>query len=120
MTTERRKTPRLRTLLGARASFNQQNTTLDCVVRNLSDHGALLVISDAVALPAAFDLEIPHRKRSYNAMVRWRSGDRVGLAFAAQPDGTTVVPLDLVRRLKHCELDNARLKTRIRQLTEAG
>lgn len=123
MTTERRKNPRLRSLLGARVSFNQQRSTLDCVVRNMSDDGAMILLSDAVALPEAFDLEIPHRQRSYTARVRWRSGERIGIAFETQASASGisgVVPLDLARRLKHCEQDNARLKTRVRQLTEAG
>ena len=119
MTTERRKAQRLRSLLGGRVSFNQSHSTLDCVVRNLSDDGALLLVSDAVALPNAFDLEIARKQRSYTARIRWRDGERVGVAFETQP-GAEIVPLDIARRLKHCEDNNARLKIRIRQLTEAG
>ncbi len=120
MTTERRKNPRLRTLLGGRVCFNQRRSTLDCVVRNLSDDGALLLISDAVALPSAFDLEIAHRQQSCKARVRWRDGERVGIAFEMRSATAEVVPLALARRLKQCEQSNARLRTRIRQLTEAG
>ena len=121
MNTERRRNSRLRTLLGGRVCFNRRQSTLDCLVRNMSDDGALLVLSDAVALPAAFELEIQQRQRSYNARVRWRHGEHVGIAFEAQAAGSgDIVPLDMARRLKHCEQDNARLKSRIRQLTEAG
>jgi hypothetical protein len=121
MTIERRKTPRLRSLLSGRVSFNQRQSTLDCVVRNISDDGALLLISESIALPTAFDLEIPQRQRSYNARLRWRAGERIGVVFEMQGAETAeVVPLDLARRLKHCELVNSQLKTRIRQLTEAG
>lgn len=119
MTIERRRAPRLRSLLGGRVSFNQRNSTLDCVVRNLSEDGALLVVSDAVALPNAFDLDIARQQRSYIARIRWRHGERVGVAFETQP-AADIVPLDMARRLKHCEENNARLKSRIRQLTEAG
>jgi antitoxin (DNA-binding transcriptional repressor) of toxin-antitoxin stability system len=119
MIVERRKQQRLRSLLGGRVSFNQKNSTLDCIVRNLSEDGALLVVSDAVALPNAFDLDIARHQRSYVARIRWRDGERVGVAFDTQA-AADIVPLDMARRLKHCEQDNARLKTRIRQLTEAG
>lgn len=119
MTTERREAPRLRTFLGGRVTFNRHNSTLDCMVRNLSASGALLQVSDAVALPASFDLEIAKHQRSYIARIRWRHGERIGVAFETQP-AAEVVPLDMARRLKHCEQDNARLKSRIRQLTEAG
>lgn len=119
MLPERRNTPRSRTLLGGRVAFNNQHSTLDCTVRNLSSDGALLLLSEMIALPAAFDLEVPHRQRSYTAHVRWRARGRVGVAFETQPEAE-IVPLDMARRLKNCEQDNARLKTRIRQLTEAG
>lgn len=119
MIVERRKQQRLRSLLGGRVSFNQKHCTLDCVVRNVSEDGALLMISDSVALPNAFDLDIARHQRSYVARIRWRDGERVGVAFEA-PSSGEIVPLDMARRLKHCEQDNARLKSRIRQLTEAG
>lgn len=119
MTVERRKKPRLRSLLGGRVSFNQKSSTLDCVVRNVSEDGALLLISDSIALPNAFDLDIARHQRSYVARIRWRDGEKVGVAFDA-PSAGEIVPLDMARRLKHCEQDNARLKSRIRQLTEAG
>lgn len=121
MTTERRKTPRQRTLLSGRVVFNQRRATLDCVVRNFSDAGALILLSDAVALPAAFDLEIDHKQRSYGARVRWRNGERIGLDFQDQASaGSEVIPLDIARRLKLCEQNNAQLKARIAQLTQAG
>jgi len=121
MTTERRKTPRQRTLLGGRIVFNQRRSTLDCVVRNFSDAGALVLLSDSVALPVAFDLEIDHRQSSYGARVRWRDGERIGLSFADHAAaGNEVIPLDIARRLKHCEQNNAQLKARIAQLTQAG
>ena len=120
MAIERRKTPRQRTFLGACVTFNRQNSTLDCLVRNLSDNGAQLQLSDTVALPSSFDLEIAKQQRSYSAHIRWRAGERIGVAFAEEPSAAEVVPLDLARRLKHCEQTNARLKARISQLTEAG
>jgi len=120
MTTERRTMPRLRSLLGGRVAFNQRRSTLDCTVRNISEGGALLLLSETVALPIAFDLEIAQRQRSYAARVRWRDGERVGVAFETRAEAPAPVPLDLMRRLKTCEQDNARLKSRITQLTEAG
>ncbi|RDJ23051.1 PilZ domain-containing protein [Bosea caraganae] len=121
MTTERRKMPRQRTLLGGRIVFNQRRATLDCVVRNFSDAGALILLSDAVALPSAFDLEIDHKQRSYGARIRWRNGERIGLVFADQAaTDAEIVPLDIARRLRMCEQNNAQLKARIAQLSQAG
>lgn len=121
MTTERREIARQRTLLGGRIVFNRRRATLDCVVRNFSEAGALVLLSDAIAVPAAFDLEIDHKQRSYGARVRWRNGERIGLAFEGQTAGELeIAPLDITRQLKLSEQRNARLKARITQLTEAG
>ena len=120
--TERRDTARLRSLLGARACYNQRRATLDCVVRNISEGGALLVVSDAVVLPALFELEIAQRQRSYNAQVRWRSGTRVGVSFEAEAraEAAGTAQADMASRLRIAERDNARLRSRVDQLTEAG
>lgn len=121
MMTDRRKSPRRRSFLGARISFNQQCSTLNCVVRNLSLDGALVQIPDVVALPGAFSLEIPQQQRVYSARVCWRNADSFGIAFAPRPnDADEAKPLDLARRLQRCEQDNARLKTRILQLDGSG
>jgi hypothetical protein len=120
--TEQRKTARLRALLGAKACYNQRRATLDCVVRNISEGGAMIVVSEAVALPAMFELEIAQRQRSYNAQVRWRSGTRIGVSFEA---AVAAEPLaagqpDMASRLRIAERENARLRSRVDQLTEAG
>ena len=117
MDTERRRSPRQRTFLGGVVGFNGRRSTLDCMVRNLSDDGALMILSDAIALPQAFDLEIPTRQRQYPARVIWRSGERIGIVFT---DPVEAAPLDVMRQLKAYQTENAGLKARIRQLTEAG
>lgn len=119
---EQRQSARQRSLLGARVCYNQRRVTLDCVVRNISDGGALLVVSDAVALPASFELEIAQRRRSYNAHVRWRSGTRVGVSFEmqAEVEAAGASQDNLALRLRIAERDNARLRSRVDQLTEAG
>ncbi|MGO4171061.1 PilZ domain-containing protein [Bosea sp. TAF32] len=117
MDAERRRAPRQRTLLSGVAAFNGGRSTLDCTIRNLSEAGALMVLSDAVALPQAFEIEIPSRQRQYSARAVWRSGERIGIVFT---EPAAAVPLDLMRRLKACETANVGLKARIRQLTEAG
>ncbi len=117
MDRERRRSPRQRTLLGGIVTFNGRRSVLDCAIRNISHDGALLMLSDAVALPQAFELEIPSRQRQYATQAVWRSSERVGIVFT---EPVEAVPLDLMRRLQACETANAGLKARIRQLTEAG
>jgi hypothetical protein len=120
-TTERRRQARSRTFIGAQIIFNQRQSTLDCTIRNLCDHGALIELSDAVATPELFELYFPLKRESRMARARWRDGRRQGVEFsrAAKEDGQPV-QLDLLRRLKQLEQENLLLKARITQLTEAG
>lgn len=120
MTTERRQTPRLRALLGARACYNQKRATLDCVVRNISEGGALIVVPETVLLPPDFELAIAQRQRCYQAHMRWRSGTRIGVSFEAEELANGAAETDVAMRLRMAERDNARMKSRIAQLTEAG
>ena len=49
---ERRRYQRLRTYLGARAVFNRRASTVDCLIRNLSEDGARIDFAEGVAIPA--------------------------------------------------------------------
>lgn len=119
--TERRRSVRNRTLIGGKIIFNQRQSTLDCVVRNLSDDGALLVFPDSVPLPDLFELYVPLKRESRMVRSRWRDSEHIGVTFTAgvrQNDAP--IPLDLVRRLRKLEQENATLKARIVELTEGA
>jgi hypothetical protein len=116
---DKRKSPRMRALLGARARYDQRRVTLDCVVRNISDGGAMLVVPTTVPLPNAFELEIAQRRQSYAATIRWRRGEKIGVAFdAAVP--ADVVAADLASRLRLAERTNEQLRNRVSLMSESG
>jgi len=117
---EHRRVPRQRALLGARIIFNQRCSTLDCVVRNMSEMGAMLVVPDTVLLPATFDLEIAQKQRTYHAVVRWRDETRIGVSFESTIEAANSAAGDIADRLKHEKQENERLRHRILQLTETG
>ncbi|CAN7586205.1 PilZ domain-containing protein [Bosea sp. LjRoot90] len=118
---ERRRAVRNRTLIGGKVIFNQRQSTLDCTVRNLSDDGALLVFPGSVALPDLFELYLPLKRESRMVRTRWRDSERIGVAFAAAAkQDEAPIPLDLVRRLRRLEQENATLKARIVELTEGA
>ena len=118
---ERRRSIRNRTLIGGKVIFNQRQSTLDCTVRNLSEDGALLVFPDSVAVPDLFELYFPLKRESRMARSRWRDAERIGVSFAvATKQDEAPVPLDLVRRLRQLERENATLKARIVELTEGA
>jgi hypothetical protein len=118
--TERRQAVRIRTFIGAKAIFNQRQSTLDCMVRNQSDDGALLIFPGSVALPELFELYFPLKRESRMVRSRWRDGERIGVSFAATRQDDAPIPLDLVRRLRQLERENAAMKARIAMLTEGA
>jgi hypothetical protein len=117
MEAERRRSPRMRTLLAGVVAFNNRCSTYDCTIRNASEIGALLKFPRAVLLPPTFELEIPARQKKLMARIVWRREDAIGVAF--DQDGPAV-PTELLERLKASEAAKARLQERVRQLTEAG
>ena len=61
--------PRLRTLKSARIVIDQQGAVLDCIVRNLSAHGALLLVP-SLAVPGRFDLILSTSRAARRARSR--------------------------------------------------
>jgi hypothetical protein len=78
---ERRKEPRTRAYLGGRVAFSNGFATTDCVVRNRSDHGALLVLSGHAHVPDRFELRLPSRDVAVAACARWRRAGAIGVEF---------------------------------------
>ena len=54
---------------------------LSCIVRNMSDGGALLVFDRPEILPFGFLLTIEGEHKTYGCEVRHHFGERVGVAF---------------------------------------
>ena len=54
-----RSSPRLRSFLRGRVVFNGGNSSMDCIVRDISPDGAKLQITNSVTVPDRFDLLIP-------------------------------------------------------------
>lgn len=77
---EKRANPRQRTLKGARIVFNDKSSTLDCVVRNLSEGGARLKVASVVGIPDSFSLRFEDG-RSFECRVVWRRGEELGVEF---------------------------------------
>ena len=78
---DRRAALRRRTLKGAALSFNKGFGAMECVVRNESRNGALLVFGDTLTVPAVFDLAVNGTAGPRAARVRWRSRTTVGVEF---------------------------------------
>ena len=72
-----------RTLLAAKIISNYGQSSIDCVVRRMSDHGATVSVESPVGIPRQFQLLIPHEGPPRACKLVWQSGKELGLEFEA-------------------------------------
>jgi PilZ domain len=108
---ERRKEPRQKSLLGGKVVFNRRHSVMDCVVKNISPHGALVVFPQVSLTPSEFMLHIPHRDETYSAKLIWRHHDRAGVILSENE--AFEVPIDYAKRIRSLEVENRRLRKQI-------
>jgi hypothetical protein len=78
---ERRNAARLKSFLQGRIFFNHRRSSVDCLVRDISEQGAKLKFSETIAVPEVMELYIPNKDEFFRARLQWRTGDEVGVAF---------------------------------------
>ncbi len=88
----RRRTARNKTFLQGRMLFNGGRSSVDCVIRDISEFGARLKFSCSIPTPDHFELYIPNRDERREAFVQWRRDDEVGISFERDK------PVDIVPR----------------------
>lgn len=86
MIANRRVKMRDRVFHGASVVFNGRQSVLACTIRNWSETGAMVRMSDWIALPETFELDIANRDENVRVRQCWRRGDDVGVAFLTQDD----------------------------------
>lgn len=79
----KRRTPRLRTLKGAKILYRNGWGIVDCLIRDMSDTGARLVCKDTTAVPAEFTLLVNNEEVVRDAKVVWRRQDMLGIEFTS-------------------------------------
>jgi hypothetical protein len=128
---ERRGSPRQKSFLRGIVYYNNRSAAADCLVRDISETGARLELSESVIIPYEIDLHIPKKGETFRARVQWRHGDGVGIAFAnpvtkqagaeapetASPEqGQNIA--GLAARVQRLEAEVASLKRAIKQLLD--
>jgi ribosomal protein S1 len=78
---ERRKHPRMRALKGAQLVVGK-SIVLDCIVRNLTDQGARIEISNTVGLPDRLQLSFDNGGLERVCRIVWRKLTEAGVEFA--------------------------------------
>jgi alpha-mannosidase len=117
---EQRATERVRSFLRAQIVFNNRMTTIECIIKNYSASGAKIALNDTLAVPNEFDVYIPAKQRNHHARLVWRDKDSIGVNFvdagaSTEKPSVAATSIDRVREL---ELQNAELRTRIRELSK--
>ena len=80
-----RHAPRRRVLKSGLVAFNQRHATLSCAVRDLSDTGALLRLSEVAHVPQRFELIVELDGLEADCEMIWRRGRDIGVRFSAPP-----------------------------------
>jgi hypothetical protein len=118
MTAEKRAAPRLRSFLKGKAIFNNRQSTLDCLVRDISATGARLEVSNAVLLPELFDLYVPQKDTTYRVRITWRAEGEIGVEFE-HPQAAQAIPPqkdDLASRVHDLEIEIAAQRILVAQV----
>ena len=78
---ERRALIRQKTFIKGRIYFNNRLSSMDCIVRDVTEKGARLQVSESVALPDTFELYLPNKDEHFRAQAQWRKGDQLGVSW---------------------------------------
>jgi hypothetical protein len=120
---ERRVVSRQKSFLQGRVYFNNRRTSIDCLIRDFSEHGAKLKFSGTMATPDVVEVFIPAKEESYRAKVVWRNADEVGVCFGCADKAPPLAPGipagDLPARIQKLEHDVATLTRKFNELQAA-
>jgi len=79
---EQRRLQRKTTSLRGRVYFTNGRKVQPCLIRDVAYEGARIIVAKPADIPNEIDLYIPKRKRIAHARVRWRHGEKLGLALS--------------------------------------
>jgi hypothetical protein len=117
---ERRNATRNRSFLQGRIYYNHRRSSVDCLVRDVSEHGAKLVFPGAVSLPDVVELHVSNKADPQRARVQWRKGNEMGVAFGSGDEpgelAAMTAPADLAGRVLRLENECAALKRIVNEL----
>jgi diguanylate cyclase (GGDEF)-like protein len=89
-------------LLAGKIVFNFGQSTIGCVVREISEHGAMLQVENPLGVPKHFHLVMPDQGSPRPCKMVWQSDRQLGLEFetpsAAKTDAPEPVQADSLMR----------------------
>ena len=117
---DRRRSGRDKVVYGGVAEIDERGGSRDCVVRNISEHGARIEFTNAVRLPKKHvSLTIAKKGRAFLASIIWWRDNFVGVAFRSEMS-SELPGSDLAERLRKSEKKKRQLERRIKNLLGEG
>ena len=117
---EARGADRVRSFLRARILFNNNNSTIDCTIKNISPTGAKIEMANTTTIPGEFTLDIPAKGQTLRARIMWRDAEAIGVQFIEAQVEREVSPADktekLEREIRKLKQLNATLVKRLEDL----
>jgi PilZ domain len=113
---ERRTSRRHKSFLRGVVYFDKRRSETACLVRDLSEEGARIVLSQTITIPDVIELQIPQREQTVSARVQWRRADEVGLSFCKPETATTPREDQLIKRIAELEAEIVTLQRTIKRL----
>ena len=113
---ERRASRRQKSFLRGVVYFDKRRSETACLVRDLSEDGARIVLSQTITIPDVIELQIPQREQTLSARVQWRRADEVGLSFSKPDTATTPRENQLIKRIAELEAEITTLERTIKRL----
>lgn len=81
---ERRVAPRTRALKKGVIAFKDRYCSTECMIRNESEDGALLMVSQNQVIPNTFELKVYPDRDFRIAEAIWRTPDAMGIRYVQQ------------------------------------
>jgi hypothetical protein len=81
---ENRKSRRKRALMSAEIKFNENFASVKCIIRNISDTGALIKVTDTNVVPNSFTLQIPMQGIEVKCQVIDQAGHQIRIKFIGE------------------------------------
>ncbi len=119
---ERRSLVRHKTFMKGRIYFNNRLSSMDCIVRDVTNNGGRLEVSESVPLPDAFEIYLPNKEEYFHARVEWRKGGHIGVSWRSEralrprAEGGGQVEHPIADRLAKLEHEVAVLQKRLDSL----
>ena len=120
---DKRKSPRQRSFLRGFVGLGDQNYSMSCVVRDISEMGAKLRFKSPPSFSGKVELHIPERQKIIQANVVWVDNCEVGISFAVPvaivdpvPAGAASTDAELSSRVVRLEAEIAALKQMLKLL----